>query len=137
MSHFAIIRDDRGDLQIRRFATPADAAAASADRELPAPGRTVRAFDYTRPKATPGLPDLTAAQIDAIGGQRTGEMRHTEFAHRLGISPRTVKRQWLRGGLPGAKQHSSHILMVPVRLLRIAQAYGLRQVERIASAGLL
>ena len=34
-------------------------------------------------------------------------------------------------------QHSTHILMVPAHLLRVAQAYGLAQVERMAKAGLL
>ena len=142
MSHYAFITDDRGIMQMRRFATAADAAAVSATRELPSPTTAVRMTDRTRrPTALtalvmPGtLPD--AAQIEAVAGQRTGDMRHTEFARRIGIAPRTLKRQWLRGGLPGAKQHTKNILVVPVRLLRLAEAYGLRQVERMAQAGLL
>jgi transposase-like protein len=139
MSHYAFITDDRGVLQMRRFATAADAAAVSATREPPSPTTTVRMIDRTRRPAalvTPGtLPD--AEQIQAVAGQRTGDMRHTEFARRIGIAPRTLKRQWLRGGLPGAKQHTKNILVVPVRLLRLAEAYGLRQVERMAQAGLL
>ena len=139
MSHYAFITDDRGVLQMRRFTTAADAAAVSATREPPSPTTTVRMIDRTRRPAalvTPGtLPD--AEQIQAVAGQRTGDMRHTEFARRIGIAPRTLKRQWLRGGLPGAKQHTKNILVVPVRLLRLAEAYGLRQVERMAQAGLL
>ena len=139
MSHHAFITDDRGVLQLRRFATAADAAAVSATRELPTPTTTVRMIDRTRRPAAPLVPGTIPApeQIAAVAGQRGGEMRHTEFARRLGIHPRTLKRQWERGGLPGAKQHTRNILVVPVRLLRLAEAYGLRQVERMAQAGLL
>jgi|GEM_PF-7080538 len=139
MTHHAIIRDDRGNLQIRRFATPADAARASVDRELPTATRPLLMSDRTTQRPAVVLPGTLPPpeQIAAVLGQRGGEMRHTEFARRLGIHPRTLKRQWLRGGLPGAKQHSAKILVVPVRLLRLAEAYGLRQVERMAQAGLL
>jgi hypothetical protein len=139
VSHYAFITDGRGNLQLRRFATAADAAAVSATRELPAPTSTVRMIDRTGRPAAPLVPGTIPApeQIAAVTGQRGGHMRHTEFARRLGIHPRTLKRQWLRGGLPGAKQHSVNILVVPIRLLRLAEAYGLRQVERMAQAGLL
>lgn len=128
MAHRALFRDDRGNLQIRSFATAAEAAAVSCDRELPA---TVPPPARTTP--TPGTP--APALIAAVMARRGGEIRHTEFARRLGIHPRTVKRLWLRGGLPGAKQHSERILVVPVHLLRLAETFGLRQVEVMAKAG--
>jgi transposase-like protein len=77
------------------------------------------------------------ADIAAVGGSGEGEMRHTELAAKLGIHPRTLRRQFARGGLPGAVEHGERILMVPTRLLRLARAYGLRGVERMANAGLL
>ena len=123
MAHRALVRDDRGNIQIRSFRTAAEAAAVSCDREL----------STTPALLAPALP--APAQIAAVMARRGGDIRHTEFARRLGIHPRTVKRQWLRGGLPGAKQHSERILVVPVHLLRLAEAFGLRQVEQMAKAG--
>lgn len=64
-------------------------------------------------------------------------MRHTEFARSLGISTRTVRDVYKRGGLPGAVEHSAYILMVPTYLFRLAMAYGLRRVEMMAHAGML
>ena len=64
-------------------------------------------------------------------------MRHTDFARGLGISPRTVRDVFKRGGLPGAVEHSAYILMVPTHLFRLAATYGLRHVERMAKAGLI
>lgn len=125
MSHYAIIRDDRGGLQVRRFATAADAAAVSCERELPAPAPLPRAQ----------LP--APVEIAAIAGRDTGTMRHSEFAHRLGIHPDTVRRAWKAGGLPGAVEQTQRSLMVPARLLRLAKVYGFVPVTRMGRAGLL
>ncbi|HWA07954.1 MAG TPA: hypothetical protein VG838_00660 [Opitutaceae bacterium] len=76
-------------------------------------------------------------QVLAVIGKRAGEMRHTEMARKLGIAPRHIRDQFKRGGLPGAKEHTAYILMVPTHLYRLAEAYGLRGVERMAKAGLL
>lgn len=136
MSHRALFRDDRGNLQIRSFPTAAEAAAASSEsRDLVLPPPVPRTIHALAVMAAPVTP--TVAQLDAIIARKGGNIKHSDFARRLGIHPRTVKRQWLRGGLPGAVQHSTHILMVPAHLLRVAQAYGLAQVERMAKAGLL
>lgn len=70
-------------------------------------------------------------------GQRGGEMRHTAVAKRLGVSTRILRASYRRGGLPGAKEHSPYILMIPVKLVRLAEAYGLSVVERMAKAGML
>lgn len=137
MSHRALFRDDRGNLQIRSFATAAEAAAASSEsRELVIPPPVPRTINALAVMTAPTLPP-NPAQLEAILLRKGGNIKHSDFARRLGIHPRTVKRQWLRGGLPGAVQHSTHILMVPAHLLRVAQAYGLAQVERMAKAGLL
>jgi hypothetical protein len=119
--HAALVRGDDGNLHIRHFATAQDAAVASAGRELEPPSAV--------------LPPTE--QVQAVIGRRSGEMRHTEFARTLGLTPRQVRDCWKRGGLPGAKEHSAYILVVPRYLLRLAQTYGLRQVERMAKAGLL
>lgn len=77
------------------------------------------------------------SEIDAVAGPRQRMMRSTEFARGLSISPRTVRRAYARGALPGAIEHSAHILMIPTHLFRLAATYGLRHVERMAKAGLL
>ena len=64
-------------------------------------------------------------------------MRHSAFAARLGIHPRTIRRQFQRGGLPGAVEHGERILLIPAHLVRLAETYGLRGVERLALAGLI
>jgi len=110
----ALVRNDLGGLEARRFTTAADAAKVALDRELPTP-----------------------AEIAAVAGNTTSEIRHTEFARRLGLSPRLVREQYKRGGLPGAKEHSAYILMVPTALLRLARTHGLRRVERMHRAGLI
>lgn len=82
--------------------------------------------------------DLPAvSELERVAGPAQGEMRHTAMAAKLGVHPRTLRRQFLRGGLPGAKEHGERILVVPTRLFRLAQAYGLRGVERMATSGLL
>ena len=79
----------------------------------------------------------TRAEIEAVAGQTRGMVRCTVFARKLGIHPRTVHRCFARGGLPGAREHGPRILEVPMRLLRLAEAYGLRQVELMAKTGRL
>ena len=112
--HAALVCGDDGNLHIRRFPSAADAAAASCGRELPSP-----------------------TEIDAVCGKRSGMMRATAFAREMGVHPRTVRRQWARGGLPGCREDGPHLLKVPTHLLRLAHAYGLRGIERMARAGLI
>lgn len=85
--------------------------------------------------AGPALP--TREQVAAVLTQRNTKIRHTEMAQRLGVDTRLIRRAFIRGALPGAIEHSHNIIMVPLHLLRLAEAYGLRQVERMAQAGLL
>lgn len=126
--HAALIRGDDGNVHIRRFDTAAQAATASRDREIGTPNIERR---------TPNTQVPSAEEVAAVIGKRSGEMRHTEFARELGISPRIVREQYKRGGLPGTKEHSAYILIVPTHLLRLARTYGLRQVERLAKAGMI
>lgn len=114
MPHPAFVRGEDGMLHIRHFSSAADAAAAACGRELPTP-----------------------AQIEAVSGRRAGWMLSPEFAKHLGVHPVTIRRQWARGGLPGCREDGPRLLRVPTRLLRLAHAYGLRGVERMAKAGLL
>lgn len=90
--------------------------------------------DVIRP-ATMMLPSRD--QIAAIAGRTAGEIRSTAMARKLGVHGRTIRRMYERGVLPGAKEHGERILVVPTHLLRLAEAYGLRGVERMARAGLL
>ena len=77
------------------------------------------------------------SDLEAIAGKRNGFMRQREFAERLGVHPRTIKRAYLRGALPGSIQHGPRILMIPTHLYRLSIAYGLHGVERMAKAGLI
>lgn len=113
--HTALVRGDDGALHVRRFATARGAAfIASQQRDLEPPRPVVMTMR-----------------------RRAAEMRHTEFAAELGISQRIVRAAFKRGELPGAKEHSAYILMVPTELLRLAKVWGLRHVGRLAKAGKL
>jgi hypothetical protein len=84
----------------------------------------------TRRATTP-----TRAELLAVAGKKGGYIRSTAFAEKMRVHPRTIRRCFARGGLPGAKEQGERILDIPTRLLRLAEAYGLRQVERMARAG--
>lgn len=113
--HAALVRGDDNALHVRRFATARGAALIAQGRE------------YREPN--------TAGITMTVRRRAHAEMRHTEFAQELGISQRLVRAAFNRGELPGAKEHSAYILMVPAELLRLAKIYGLRQVGRLAKAG--
>lgn len=81
------------------------------------------------------LPSADEIALVGLPGRRM--MRSSAFAKALGISPRTVRRAFARGALPGALEHGKHTLIVPVHLLRLASTYGLRRVEFMAQAGML
>lgn len=115
--HAALFRNDKGGLEIRHFATATDAARASAAIETG--------------------PQPSAEELQTVIGKRGGDMRSTDFARRLGIHPRTVRRMYARRELPGAREHGERILLVPAHLLRLALAYGLRHVGRLARLGQL
>lgn len=78
-----------------------------------------------------------ARQIAAVMGRRTGEISSTEVAKRIGVHPRTVRRAYKRGALPGAKEHGERILVIPMGVFRLIEAYGLHGVEKMAAAGLI
>lgn len=111
--HSALVRDDRGGLALRRFATGAEARGASAALEI------------------------TPEEIASIAGPGAGMMPSSIFARRMGVSARTVRRMFARGALPGAREDGPHLLRVPGHLLRLATVYGLRGVERMAAVGLI
>lgn len=77
------------------------------------------------------------AQVLAVAGRSSGTIRSTVFAAKLGVHPRTIRRAYEKNGLPGAKEHGERILEIPTRLLRLAEAYGLRWVISEAMAGRL
>lgn len=121
--HSALVRGEDGGLHVRRFPTPALAREASRHREVVPP---------LAPWATPA-PD----ELARVAGPARGEVSSTEFARRLKIHPRTVRRWFSAGGLPGAREHGPRTLRVPLRLLRLAQCYGLRRVVAWGKEGLL
>jgi hypothetical protein len=112
----AFVRNDRGGLEPRRFASAADAASVALDRELPKP-----------------------AEIDDIAGGRGAAtmIPHRVFAKKLGVPPNTIRAVFKRGNLPGAVQHTDRLIVVPARLLHIAHRWGLLGLERMARAGLI
>ena len=94
----------------------------------------------TEPSEPIGLaPDKLppAHQVQLVMGSGRGTLRAGEFAARLGVCGRTVRRMYERGELPGALEHGPKILVIPTALLRLAQAYGLRRVALMARAGLI
>lgn len=113
--HSALVRGEDGNLHIRNFPTAAAACTASSHLE-----RT---------------PD--AAQIQIVCGRRGGEIRSTKLAREIGVHPRTIRRAFERGELPGCKEHGERILMVPMHIYRLIMAYGLRGVGRMARVGLI
>lgn len=112
--HSALVRNDCDGLEVRRFATAAEATAVARVRDLPEP-----------------------AEVAAIAGRMGGMMRASRFAREVGVHPRTVRRMYARGALPGAREDGPKLLKVPAWLLRLVAAYGLRGVERLAEAGQL
>ena len=114
----AILRDDCGNIALRRFATARGAALIAAQREVRNP------------------PDVATVTMSVRRGAHA-HLRHTEFARELGVSQRIVRDAYKRGELPGAMEHSAYILMVPTAILRLAKIYGLRHVGRLAKAGRL
>ena len=111
--HSALFRDSLGGITIRHFPRADDASQAAQERELPA-----------------------AHEVEQVAGtRRKATLRSPEFARALGVSTRTVRRAFLDGDLPGAVEHGERHLVVPAYLLRIAQAYGLRGLRRLAKAG--
>lgn len=120
--HSALFRDTLGGITIRHFPTAADAEQHSMEREIaPAP-------------SWPPMP--AQQQVDTVIGQkRSTTIKAPAFAAALGVHTRTVRRAFLKGSLPGAVEHGERILVIPSHLLRLAQAYGLRGLERLAKAG--
>jgi hypothetical protein len=105
---------------------------------FPAVGSILRAgLVSTVPSEFGERPLPTAEEIARVAGSSRSVLKHREFAKRLGAPTARVRAQFERGGLPGARRVSAGVVMVPRRLLRLAQAYGLPQVERMAGAGLL
>lgn len=113
-AHSALVRGEDGNLHIRRFSSAKDAMVANRERDLPAPD-----------------------QVAVVMGRQGGRIRHTVFARKLGLTPRQIRNAYKDGGLPGAIEQTERILEVPVHLVRLAEAYGLKQVVRMAKAGLI
>jgi hypothetical protein len=115
-AHAALVRDDRGNLQIRRFDTAADAARVAAGLE-----------HHAKLCATPVALDLTKSPM----------LDHKTFARRLGIPSQLVRAAFRRGGLPGAVAHSHRLVHVPAILLDHAKIWGLLGLERRVKAGMI
>lgn len=117
----ALVRNDKGGLEPRRFASAAEAATVSLDRGVAVP---------------PPLP--RSAELAAVAGWKDpARLDHRVFAKRLGVPPNTVRAAFKKGGLPGAVQHTERIIFIPAHLLRLAQTYGLMRVKQMAAAGML
>jgi hypothetical protein len=113
----ALVRNDSGGLEVRYFATAAEAMAVSHEREV-ASG--------------------TGGDTQALErGVRPRMIDHRTFAKRIGAPSQLVKAVFRRGGLPGAIEHSPRLLLVPAGLVDQALTYGLRGLERRAKAGVV
>jgi hypothetical protein len=105
--HCALVRNDQGGLEPRRFATAAQATTASLDRELAPPAANQRMLD------------------------------HLTVAKRVGIPSRMLRAAIRRGTLPGSVQHTRDLVMVPARYVNLVRIHGLLGVERMARNGQL
>jgi len=106
--HFAaLVRNDRGGLELRRFHTSADAAGAAADREMVSRVRS----------AGPGIPSH-------------------QLARELGVSAKTIRRRWEKGDLPGIA-HGERTLLIPHDAVRLVKIHGLLGYAHRRAAGLL
>jgi hypothetical protein len=113
-NHPALVRNDKGNLDVRYFDNATDAARAAAHLEAPEVLVEVqRASGPTRP------------------------LHYKKFAERIGAPSRVVRAAFKRGALPGAIQHSDRIILVPAALVKPATIYGLMGMERRIKAGLM
>lgn len=101
----ALVRNDRGGLEVRRFHTSADAASATADRE----------------HRTDAMPDGLPSHV---------------LAKQLGLHPKTVRRRWQAGEIPGI-EHGPRTLVIPHRACRLIKIHGLLGYARLQQAGKL
>ncbi len=108
-TYSALVRGDDGGLEVRRFATREDAAAAESSREITPERKGGR--DYT-----------------------TGEV-----AKQIGISQRTIIRRCDKGEIPFKDQGTSGQArrMISSHTLRLIKTHGLRGLARMIQAGLL
>ena len=102
----ALMRGDDGNLHIRRYRSAQEAAAVAALRELP------------------------EAREDLKG------IKSHAFARQLGVHPKTIRRMWSRGDLPGIL-HGPRTLLIPRLICRLARTYGLIGVARMIRQGRL
>lgn len=106
----ALIRGDDGGLDVRRFHTAADAAAASA--------------------ASDGVFE---SGLSALDKRRKMTTSH-DLARELGLHPKTVRRWVLRNEIP-AIAHGPRLLMIPNRICQLVKLWGLDGVRRMALRG--
>lgn len=107
MSFAALTRTDMGGLAIRHFPTAADAARVAAEREIATTGR----------------------------GSGRG-VKSFELARKLGVHPKTIRRRWEAGDLPGIEQ-GDRTLIIPHEAVRLVSIYGLLGYARMKRAGKL
>lgn len=102
--HAALTRNDRGGLELRWFPTATDATEVAKKRELPTPARRPRGLLSTR------------------------------LAEDLGLHPKTVRRAWLEGKIPGVEL-SPRRLLIPTETCDLIKSYGLGgYIRRIADS---
>jgi len=106
-AHAALVRGDDGGLTVRHFDSTADATAACAAYEPPAPS--------------------------AQDMQRNMTSTHA-FAHEIGMHPKTLRRAVIKYRLP-AVDHGAHSLFIPNRICRLIRLYGLRGVAGMSLRG--
>jgi hypothetical protein len=111
--HSALVRNDKGGLDVRYFESAKDAARAAAHLELP------------------------EIKVEIARAGQTRPLHYKKFAERIGAPSRVVRAAFKRGALPGAIQHSDRIILVPAALVKPATIYGLMGMERRIKAGLM
>lgn len=77
-----------------------------------------------------------AAERAIAGRPGTGKgVKSSDLARQIGVHPRTIRRRWAKGELPGI-EHGEHTLIIPHEAVRLVKSYGLLGYARMRAAGM-
>lgn len=77
-----------------------------------------------------------AAEREIAGRSIKGGLLSFKLARDLGVHPKTIRRRWERGELPGV-EHGERTLVIPHEACRLVKIYGLVGYARMRAAGKL
>jgi hypothetical protein len=79
-----------------------------------------------------------AAEREICGTTRenTKGVLSYKLARELGLHPKTIRRRWKQGDLPGI-EHGERTLVIPHHACRLVRTYGLLGYARMRQAGMV